>query len=87
MASGDLVGLMAVLLTATYVALGFTFLKQGRQLGRQLGLEVVAEGVESAAQASFLEGIGCDLAQGYHFAKPMRRDELEKTLDSGALGL
>jgi diguanylate cyclase (GGDEF)-like protein len=39
-------------------------------LAHSLGLRVVAEGVETAAQASWLRAIDCDLAQGYYFAKP-----------------
>ncbi len=39
-------------------------------LAHSLGLRVVAEGVETAAQASWLRDINCDLAQGYYFAKP-----------------
>jgi len=39
-----------------------------------LGLEVVAEGVETWAQAALLAETGCDMAQGYHFAKPLPPD-------------
>ncbi len=39
-------------------------------LAHSLGLRVVAEGVETAAQAGWLRDINCDLAQGYYFAKP-----------------
>jgi diguanylate cyclase (GGDEF)-like protein len=42
-----------------------------RELGHQLGLEVVAEGVEDEATARLLEEIRCDLLQGYHFARPL----------------
>ena len=38
---------------------------------RALGLDVVAEGVETAEQAALLAGIGCPCAQGYHYARPM----------------
>jgi predicted signal transduction protein with EAL and GGDEF domain len=41
------------------------------QLGHSLGLEVVAEGVEDAATLEALGQRGCDLAQGYHIARPM----------------
>jgi diguanylate cyclase (GGDEF)-like protein len=40
-------------------------------LGRTLKLQVVAEGVETAAQQSFLAGLGCDALQGYLLGKPM----------------
>ena len=45
-------------------------------LGRSLGLRVVAEGVESAASASVLAAIGCDLAQGFHYSPPVPADQL-----------
>jgi diguanylate cyclase (GGDEF)-like protein len=40
-------------------------------LGHNLGLVVVAEGVEDDPTASALQDLGCDIAQGYHFAKPL----------------
>jgi EAL domain-containing protein (putative c-di-GMP-specific phosphodiesterase class I) len=39
-------------------------------LARGLGLEVVADGVETQAQADMLRELGCDRAQGYFFARP-----------------
>ncbi|WP_187360129.1 GGDEF/EAL domain-containing response regulator [Chitinolyticbacter meiyuanensis] len=39
-------------------------------LGHKLGIKVIAEGVESPAQATLLRSLGCDEAQGYLFAKP-----------------
>ncbi|MDP2031703.1 MAG: EAL domain-containing protein [Thiobacillus sp.] len=45
-------------------------------MARALNLQVVAEGVETAAHLDFVQNLGCDLAQGYHFAKPMPADEL-----------
>jgi diguanylate cyclase (GGDEF)-like protein len=40
-------------------------------LGHNLGLTVVAEGVEGAEHVSALRELGCDIAQGYHYARPM----------------
>ncbi|MBX9992601.1 putative bifunctional diguanylate cyclase/phosphodiesterase [Phreatobacter oligotrophus] len=47
-------------------------------LGRALGLKVVAEGVETAEQARFLRAAGCGLMQGYHLARPMTVPEFER---------
>lgn len=46
------------------------------QLGRNLGLTVIAEGVEDEAQAAALAALGCPQAQGYLYAKPMAPDQL-----------
>ena len=45
-------------------------------LGRQLGLVVLAEGVENAALWRWLHDAGCELAQGYFIAKPMAPEHL-----------
>ena len=37
----------------------------------ELGMEVIAEGVEKLSQVNFLEEIGCEIAQGFRFGKPM----------------
>jgi EAL domain-containing protein (putative c-di-GMP-specific phosphodiesterase class I) len=41
-------------------------------LGHGLGLEVIAEGVETAPQAQRLLELGCRLAQGYYFGRPQQ---------------
>lgn len=49
-------------------------------LARSLKLEVIAEGVEDAAQQAFLDAHGCRLMQGYWFARPLGAAELELLL-------
>jgi EAL domain-containing protein (putative c-di-GMP-specific phosphodiesterase class I) len=49
-------------------------------LAHNLGLRVVAEGVESEATAALLGQLGCDQAQGYHFSRPMASAELTRWL-------
>lgn len=44
-------------------------------MARQLGMALVAEGVETEYQETFLRKIGCDSMQGYRYAKPMPLDE------------
>ncbi|WP_308622174.1 bifunctional diguanylate cyclase/phosphodiesterase [Massilia sp. Se16.2.3] len=46
------------------------------QLGRNLGLSIVAEGVEDERQAQILHALGCPLAQGYLFARPLAPQDL-----------
>lgn len=48
------------------------------QLAKNLGIKTVAEGVENEADWSFLDGSGCDLAQGFFIGKPMRALELSE---------
>ncbi|MBA4143250.1 MAG: EAL domain-containing protein [Nitrosospira sp.] len=46
-------------------------------MGRSLGLRVIAEGVETEAQANFLQSIGCEEGQGYLYAKPMEANDFK----------
>ena len=52
------------------------------QLGRNLGLSVIAEGVEDERQAQILHALGCPLAQGYLFARPLSPQALLEWLGS-----
>jgi diguanylate cyclase (GGDEF)-like protein/PAS domain S-box-containing protein len=47
-------------------------------LGRSLGLSVLAEGIETEAQAGFLRELGCDYGQGYLFSRPLPAAEVEQ---------
>ena len=49
-------------------------------LGHKLNLRVIAEGVETEQQLSFLRENGCDEVQGFHFSKPIMPDDLAKLL-------
>ncbi len=55
------------------------------QLGRNLGLSVIAEGVEDERQAQILTVLGCPLAQGYLFAKGMTAEDLVIWLQNDGL--
>ena len=49
-------------------------------LVKALGLRCVAEGIESEEQYRLLAGLGCDLGQGYHIARPMPAEQLVQQL-------
>lgn len=52
------------------------------EMADSLGFDVVAKGIESFEQAEFLRSIGCDMMQGYYFARPMNAEALKKLLTS-----
>jgi len=52
-------------------------------LGHRLGLSVIAEGIETAHQLDALVGYGCDVAQGYHLARPVPAEEVLPRLLQG----
>jgi len=51
-------------------------------LGRALGLEVVAEGIETADDLATLQAMGCPFMQGYHLGRPQPRDDILRLLDA-----
>ena len=56
-------------------------------LGLNLGLEVVAEGVENRAIWDRLAALGCNAAQGYYICRPIPADDLARWLHESPWGL
>lgn len=50
-------------------------------MARQIGMDVIAEGVENQLQLDFLKEIGCDIIQGYYYSKPLFEDDFNKIVD------
>jgi diguanylate cyclase (GGDEF)-like protein len=55
------------------------------ELGRNLGLSIIAEGVEDERQAQILQALGCPLAQGFMFSRPLTPEALLEWLGADAL--
>ncbi|QOP41447.1 bifunctional diguanylate cyclase/phosphodiesterase [Sulfurimonas marina] len=45
-------------------------------IGKNFSFKIVCEGTETAAQVEVLKEHGCDIFQGYHFSKPLKKDQL-----------
>jgi EAL domain-containing protein (putative c-di-GMP-specific phosphodiesterase class I) len=54
-------------------------------LGSELGLQLVAEGVETAEQSAFLLGRGCHVQQGFLFSRPLPPAAFEELLGMGSI--
>jgi diguanylate cyclase (GGDEF)-like protein/PAS domain S-box-containing protein len=55
-----------------------TIVKAVIEMARSLGINVTAEGIETQAQQTWMQHLGCDSAQGYLFARPMSSDDFLK---------
>jgi EAL domain-containing protein (putative c-di-GMP-specific phosphodiesterase class I) len=53
-------------------------------MAHSLGLAVIVEGVETEEQLAKLKEMGCEMAQGHYFAKPLPGEALEGLLQDGA---
>ncbi|MBS1189777.1 MAG: diguanylate cyclase/phosphodiesterase with sensor(s) [Rhodocyclaceae bacterium] len=53
-------------------------------MAKSLGMQTIAEGVETAVQAEFLVGLACDFGQGYLYSRPVPAPEFEALLEAGA---
>jgi diguanylate cyclase len=60
-----------------------TIVRSTIDLGRNLGLDVVAEGVESAATWHLLASLGCTAAQGYYLSRPVPGADLLAWISAG----
>ncbi|MEG1391055.1 MAG: EAL domain-containing protein [Angelakisella sp.] len=65
---------------STDVSNGRVIIDSVTKMAKSLNLITVAEGVETKEQAEMLLGMGCDIAQGYYFAKPMPIKHFEKLM-------
>lgn len=63
---------------------GEIVVKEAIQLARSLDMRVVAEGIERKEQVDFLARQGCDMIQGFYFAKPMPIAEFEEKVEKDA---
>jgi diguanylate cyclase (GGDEF)-like protein len=64
---------------------GSSLVKAIVSLAQNLGLKVIAEGVETEAQSRFLSACGCEQVQGYLFGRPLAADRITKLLEMQTL--
>jgi len=64
-----------------------TIVRSTIELAHNLGLKVVAEGIESEAIVKLLQQWGCDFGQGYHFSRPVPLIDLQRLLQQKALNI
>jgi len=50
------------------------------KMAQSLGLQTVAEGIETENQLKYLCNLGCDLIQGYYFSRPVPEDDVVETI-------
>ena len=59
---------------------GRKIIEHAISMSQDIGLDIIAEGVETIEQAQFLSECGCDSAQGFYYSKPIPADEFDKRL-------
>lgn len=63
---------------------GEIVVREAIQLAKSLDMSIVAEGIERKEQVDFLARQGCDMIQGFYYARPMPVDEFEKKVEEDA---
>ena len=65
-----------------YLLLGYkrVILKHIIDMANELGVKIIAEGIETSEQVEFLRKQGCQMVQGYYYFKPLPVEEFEKYL-------
>jgi EAL domain-containing protein (putative c-di-GMP-specific phosphodiesterase class I) len=76
-----------LLLRVTTDTRSATVVRAAIRLAKELGIEVLAEGLETKAQASFLVANGCTSGQGYYFSRPVNKQRATELLRQGKLGI
>jgi diguanylate cyclase (GGDEF)-like protein/PAS domain S-box-containing protein len=78
----DVVKLDRTLIESVAEGRGVAIVRAAVELGRALGVEVIAEGIEAPGQLSALRDLGCPLGQGFLFARPLPLAEAERLLQA-----
>ena len=60
---------------------GEIIVREAIRLAKGLNMRIVAEGIEKKEQVEFLTELGCDMIQGFYFAKPMPVSEFEEKME------
>lgn len=63
----------------------YAIVQQLISLAHSLDFVAIAEGVDTAEQATTLASLNCDLAQGYYWSQPLPLDSIEKVIERGAI--
>jgi EAL domain-containing protein (putative c-di-GMP-specific phosphodiesterase class I) len=77
----DLLKLDRALISSLSDSTGAAIVRAAIELGKALGVNVIAEGIETRAQLDTLRELGCPLGQGFLFARPLPRDQALHLLD------
>jgi diguanylate cyclase len=62
-----------------------TVVRAAIRMARELGIEIIAEGVETEGQARFLLSAGCERGQGFYFSKPVNAERATELLRAGRI--